>query len=283
MSMSVAWILRRRGSRRCSNPCALARRLVVLALVLAACRSEVGTERPTAKGPSTRPSLEPEAPPSATPSAAIDKGLIRTVVRSHVREIRGCYEQGLATDPKLAGRVVVRFTIDPRGMVVEAAVASSDLPPQAQLVQACIVAAVKGWRFPVPPQSTKAEVLYPFVLAPGRTVTSLSGLIEGEQVDGRWFPVEGQPADTAIVEVLDSQHRPVPSVKVILAIAIGAASEEREAITDAAGLATFERLPSAATAIAMVEPAVRTESTVVGSGAVGVIMLVEVAVPSSDG
>jgi TonB family protein len=210
------------------------------------------------------------------PSAAIDKGLIRTVVRSHVREIRGCYEQGLATDPKLAGRVVVRFTIDPRGTVSEAAVASSDLPPQAQLVQACIVAAVKNWRFPVPPQSTKAEVLYPFVLAPGRTVASPSGLIEGDQVDGRWFPVEGQPADTAIVEVLDSQHRPVPSVKVILAIAIGAASEEREAITDAAGLATFERLPSAATAMAMVEPGARTESTVVGSGAVGAILVIEV-------
>jgi hypothetical protein len=252
--------------------------LVAVGVGLAACRSGSGVEQAPA-----RPANEPEVSVAAPSAAAIDKGLIRTVVRSHVREIRGCYEQGLAADPKLAGRVVVRFTIDPRGMVPEAVVASSDLPPQAELVQACIVTAVKGWRFPVPPQSTDAEVLYPFVLAPGRAVSSPSGIVAGEQVDGRWFPVEGLPLDTAIVEVLDSRHRPVPNAKVVLALALGAASEEREAITDAAGRATFERLPSAATAIAMVEPGARTESTAVGSGAVGVIMLVEVAEPSPDG
>lgn len=225
------------------------------------------------------PSSEPAPEVAAPRSAVIDKGLIRTVVRGHVQEIRGCYEQGLAVDPMLAGRVAVRFTIDPRGMVSSAVVASSNLPTRAQPVQSCIVAAVQGWRFPVPPHSKEVEVLYPFVLAPGRRVTSPSGLVAGEQVEARWFPVEGLAADAAVVEVVDAQQRPVAGAKVFLAIAIGAASEEREAITDAAGRATFERLPSTATAVAMVEPGARTESTVVGSGAVGVIVVIEAADP----
>jgi hypothetical protein len=95
--------------------------------------------------------------------------------------------------------------------------------------------------------------------------------------------VQGLPADVAVVEVLDSQQQPVAGAKVILALAIGAAGEEREAVTDAAGRAVFERLPSRATAIAMVGPSARTESTVVGSGAVGVIVLIEVAGPLPEG
>jgi hypothetical protein len=245
------------------------RSLVAFGVVLAGCRPAAGTERPSTNEP-------------ASTSASIDKGLIRTVVRTHVHEIRGCYELGLADDPALAGRVAVRFTIDPHGMVSEAVVASSNLPPRAEPVQTCIAAAVKGWRFPMPPASGSAVVLYPFVLEPGRKVTSPSGLIEGEQVDGRWFEVDGLPADAAVVEVLDLQHRPVAAMKVVLALAIGAASEEREATTDELGRAVFEGLPNGATAIAMVAPDVRTESTVVGSGAIGVIMIFEVAAPSPE-
>lgn len=62
-------------------------------------------------------------------------------------------------------------------------------------------------------------------------------------------PAPGFPADTAVVEVL------------------------------------FEHLPIGATAIAMItmaEPRARTESTSVGSAAVGVIMLVEAAETLSD-
>ncbi len=242
------------------------RSLAAFGVVLVGCRPAASTERPSTD--------ERGTVSASSTSTSIDKGLIRTVVRTHVHEIRGCYELGLAEDPALAGRVAVRFTIDPRGMVSEAVVASSDLPPRAEPVQACIVAAVKGWRFPMPPASDEAVVLYPFVLAPGAVVISPSGLIEGEQRDGRWFAVDGFPADAAVVEVLDRQHRPVPGAKVILALAIGAAGEEREAITDDRGRAVFEGLPGGASAIAIVG-STRTESIVVGGGAVGVIALVD--------
>lgn len=61
--------------------------------------------------------------------------------------------------------------------------------------------------------------------------------------------------------------------RAILAFAIGAASEEREATTNDRGRATFEGLPVGATAIAMVGPDARTESVAVGGDAVGVIVL----------
>jgi hypothetical protein len=265
-----------RLARRCTTTGlargSLAALVVVLAapVALAGCRPS-GTEEPAAHGPTEARWIEPRSA-----SAAIDKDLIRTVVRTHVGEIRSCYEQGLIADPQLAGRVSVRFTIDARGMVSEASVVSSTLPTAAEPVAACIVGALKAWRFPVPPASTDAVVIYPFVFAPGRLVTSPSGLIEGEQRDGRWFAVDGFSTGAAVVEVLDLQHRPVVGTKVILAVALGATSEEREATTDAAGRAVFEGLPSGATAIAMikmVEPDVHTESVAVGGGAVGVIVL----------
>lgn len=251
------------------------------AMTLVACRPAGGARAPAASDPvhdEPSPDSAAFAPLAAPRSATIDKGLIRTVVRNHVGEIRGCYEQGLVADPALSGRVSVRFTIDPRGAVSKAAVASSSLPPAAEPVQACIVAAVRSWRFPVPPNGEAAVVLYPFELAPGDVVTSPSGLIAGEQRDGRWFAVDGFPEGTAIVEVLDRQHRPVAGITVILALAMGAASEEREATTDASGRAVFGGLASGATAIAMVAPDARTESTAVGREALGVIVLVEVTV-----
>jgi hypothetical protein len=290
-----------RLTRRCSAPRlarvvlaggaqAGVRRLALFGMALVGCRPTAGTEPPasgvvamepvpgdvpTESTSSSEPvTIDDAKPRGEPPPAFIDKGLIRTVVRSHVDEIRGCYDRGLAADPKLAGRVAMRFTIDPGGAVSEAVVASSDLPPAAASVQACIVAAVKGWRFPVPPGSGNAEVLYPFVLEPGRAVASPSGLVAGEQIDGRWFQVAGLPPRTAVVEVLDGQRRPVAGAKVTLALAMGAGSDEREATTDAQGRATFEGLPSGATAIAMVAEA-RTESTAVGGEAVGVIVLIE--------
>ena len=54
----------------------------------------------------------PPALPEATPEASIDKDYIRRSVRELLPMLQECYAHGLERDPKLAGTVVVDFTIE---------------------------------------------------------------------------------------------------------------------------------------------------------------------------
>ncbi len=95
----------------------------------------------------------------------LDKELIRRVVRAHINEVRGCYDQGLARDPNLRGRVEVQFAIGPTGAVSTSVVGESSLPDSA--VAQCIAKAVRRWRFPTAALGGSALVTYPFTLSPG--------------------------------------------------------------------------------------------------------------------
>jgi len=98
-------------------------------------------------------------------SGALDKDIIRRIVRAHINEVRFCYNQGLAKNPGLFGRVAVRFTIDGKGSVASAAV-SEDTLADAK-VSGCVVKAVRRWKFPRPHGGGVVQVTYPFVLEPG--------------------------------------------------------------------------------------------------------------------
>jgi TonB family protein len=95
----------------------------------------------------------------------LDKDLIRRVVRAHINEVRYCYNQGLAKDANLKGRVAVQFTIGGTGKVTSAVVGETDLKDRA--VGSCIAQAVKRWSFPKPASGGAAIVTYPFILQPG--------------------------------------------------------------------------------------------------------------------
>ena len=96
---------------------------------------------------------------------ALDKDIIRRIVRAHINEVRHCYNQGLAKDPNLKGRVSVQFTIGGTGAVQAAVVAESQIKDTA--VSNCIAQAVRRWKFPKPQGGGSVIVTYPFVLEPG--------------------------------------------------------------------------------------------------------------------
>jgi outer membrane biosynthesis protein TonB len=96
---------------------------------------------------------------------ALDKDIIRRIVRSHINEVTYCYNQGLARDPNLKGRVAVQFTIGPTGTVPVAVVQDTDLKDRN--VASCVAQAVKRWKFPKPRGGGNVVVTYPFVLSPG--------------------------------------------------------------------------------------------------------------------
>lgn len=77
--------------------------------------------------------------------------------------IGGCYTIGLASNPSLSGIVVVRFTIQPNGTVVNVQVSKSNLGNRD--VEECIVAAVQTWKFAAGSGTDTFE--YPFAFEPG--------------------------------------------------------------------------------------------------------------------
>jgi len=103
-------------------------------------------------------------PGKATVRGALSRAIVRRIVRRHLNEVRFCYTRELGGDPKLAGRVVVQFTIAPTGMVVASNVASTTLGNRA--AEACIAKAVRRWLFPKPTGGGIVLVRYPFVLKP---------------------------------------------------------------------------------------------------------------------
>jgi Ca-activated chloride channel homolog len=95
---------------------------------------------------------------------SLDKDLIRRVVRSHINEVRYCYNQGLAKDPNLKGRVTIQFVIDPNGKIQSAVVKEDTIIDKA--VGTCIAKQIMRWTFPKP-MGGIVTITYPFVLEPG--------------------------------------------------------------------------------------------------------------------
>lgn len=99
-----------------------------------------------------------------TVSPGISPELIRRVVLRNIGQVNRCYEQGLSTNPRAAGRVAVRFVIAPGGSVLGAAVAEDTV--QMPSVAECIAGSVRRWSFAIPADSGTVTVTYPFSLMP---------------------------------------------------------------------------------------------------------------------
>lgn len=93
--------------------------------------------------------------------------IIRRVIRRHINEARYCYERVLVRNPGAEGMVRVRFVIGADGQVQSSAL-EGDTPESMREVAACVVRAVRRWRFPRPEGGGVVVVRYPFVFQPDR-------------------------------------------------------------------------------------------------------------------
>jgi len=112
-------------------------------------------------------SFGPVAPIERTPgeTGALDRDVIRRIVRANLNEVRDCYNEGLAKDPTLTGRIMIDFTIGPTGAVKKAnATDVTGLTDPALPV--CITDAILTWTFPKPRGGANVNVSYPFNLVP---------------------------------------------------------------------------------------------------------------------
>lgn len=83
---------------------------------------------------------------------------IRRVIRSKMLELRACYEAARATQPTLAGRLSVRFTIGVDGAVTSTEVVTGLEPA----VDRCVARVVRAAVFPPPRGGGVVVVNYPF-------------------------------------------------------------------------------------------------------------------------
>ncbi len=106
----------------------------------------------------------PQAPPPPPPSDTqhdhqLERDIVRRVIYLHVNQIRYCYQQSLLRQPKLAGRLVVRFDITPQGNVTSLLVTESNLSVE---MQSCIAETIRTWEFPSSDSDENISVNYPF-------------------------------------------------------------------------------------------------------------------------
>lgn len=98
---------------------------------------------------------------------SLSKDVISGVIRKNNDRVRYCYERSLVKNPKIQGRLVVRFTVDGSGKVVKVEVSETTLVDTD--VESCVVDVVKRMVFPKPNGGGSIIVSYPFVFkASGR-------------------------------------------------------------------------------------------------------------------
>ncbi len=113
------------------------------------------------------------AAPPALAEADMDKAYIRSAVREMIPMLGDCYSEGLERDPKLAGKIVIDFTIegepDVGGVVGESKIdpTKSDLADAA--VRECMQETMYALQIDPPAGGGVVHVHYPFEFAPAAT------------------------------------------------------------------------------------------------------------------
>jgi outer membrane biosynthesis protein TonB len=94
----------------------------------------------------------------------LDRAVIQATIAKYLSQVRACYEEGLRSQPGLAGQVSVAFEIAAEGQVSSSRVSRSSLNHAG--VETCITTRMMDWKFPKPRGGVGVKVNYPFVLRP---------------------------------------------------------------------------------------------------------------------
>ena len=126
---------------------------------------DVHAKRATRTAPATS-SGATTVPPALPPAPTIEKEFIRASVRELIPLLVECYEQGLARDPKLAGSIIVDFTIEGEpgvgGVVGESAIDAAGSTLTDPAVRECVQETMFAIEIEPPADGGVVTVRYPF-------------------------------------------------------------------------------------------------------------------------
>ncbi len=100
----------------------------------------------------------------ATVMGSIDKELIRKVIQDHAAQIRYCYETQLAINPRLQGKVSVKWIINGDGSASSPQIDHSATTLEDAKVHECMMSRITSWAFPKPKGGGIAVITYPWIL-----------------------------------------------------------------------------------------------------------------------
>jgi hypothetical protein len=95
---------------------------------------------------------------------SIDKELVRKVIQDHAAQIRYCYEQQLAINPRLAGKVSIKWVINGDGSASSPQVDGGATTLEDAKVHDCMMSRITSWQFPKPKGGGIAVITYPWIL-----------------------------------------------------------------------------------------------------------------------
>jgi len=99
-------------------------------------------------------------------SGEFDAMIVVRKIKSQIGAIKACYERELKSNPTLAGKVAIEFTIEERGTVSSVKVTTNSTGSTA--VGRCVANAIERFRFSPGPQGGGVTFSYPFVFAPSQ-------------------------------------------------------------------------------------------------------------------
>lgn len=81
----------------------------------------------------------------------LDPAAVSRVIKNKYGTLRSCYVQYLNTNPEAAGKIEIKFKINPRGRVTTSSATTNTV---GGTVGACVARKIKRWRFPKPKGGT---------------------------------------------------------------------------------------------------------------------------------
>ncbi len=97
-------------------------------------------------------------------TGAFDHNQVTAMLRQRQDAFLRCYEDELAHDPRLAGRMAVRFTIEPQGHLTNAHTA--DDTTGSQNLAACVTGLIQRLRWRHGPTGGSVSYSYPLTFTP---------------------------------------------------------------------------------------------------------------------
>lgn len=99
-------------------------------------------------------------PLSVTTAPSLGSPAFGNFVRSREPQLQFCYADTRAANPNLAGSATVAVTLAADGNVLDAGIVRRSWSGKgADVVESCVLARVKSWRFPANQLDDKAQVL----------------------------------------------------------------------------------------------------------------------------
>jgi hypothetical protein len=103
---------------------------------------------------------------TTTVNGRLPPEVIQRIVRQNFGRFRLCYENGLRSDPKLAGTVATKFVIGADGSVSNVASDASTTTMKDSGVVSCVTRSFSNLSFPQP-EGGVVVVIYPLIFDPG--------------------------------------------------------------------------------------------------------------------